>query len=97
MLTLALMADKDKVSRFIGNMGTAVIHMQKALKILSLGLDYRFYHDFNSFTPFVSKTDSGYELNRHIVYDNFHSEICRPYFDFVIQSALRLQEGEIWR
>jgi len=85
---------KGKLGDFVDRTKESIEALQEAVKILSLGLDYRRYSGFKLLTPHVDRTIGGYGIVRRTrgsmgtptVEDvNF----CK---NFVIESALALQE-----
>lgn len=84
---------QDKLSDFVDKVKESIESMQKAVKILSFGIDYRKYVKFSLFTPKPIWTiDSQEPLisispNAKISKEEF--EYC---FNFIIESALKLQE-----
>jgi hypothetical protein len=84
-----------KISDFIDKVKESVEALQKAVKILSLGIDYRKYVKFRLFTPRIYRTlDGTYHIQR-IQYGSKgipsveDAQFC---IDFVIESAIALQE-----
>lgn len=75
----------DKISRTVED-------IQDALKLLSLGLDYRRYAKFRLLTPHILRTLGGINIQRFGRAKTPSSEDCRFCYDFVIESALHLQE-----
>ena len=78
--------------RFIDEVKYSIEEMQKAIKILALGIDYKRYTKFNTLTPFVYHTGDGkYQLQRDDSYKETKgdAEFC---FDFIIEVSITLQE-----
>jgi hypothetical protein len=93
-LTLTLIGDRHfPGSKLLAQVGMAVSQIQKAMRILSMGLDYKKYSYFARFSPSVTKTDKKYNVTSFIDYNNVSVEFCKPFIDFVIECALRLQES----
>jgi len=65
--------------------------MQDALAILCLGLDYNRYAEFIRLTPYVSRDRTEYDVRKPV--PKRSSEECRRCLDFVVESALRIQES----
>lgn len=81
-----------KLADFVDKVRESIMSMQSAIKIVSLGLDYRKYVKFRLLTPVVQKTIGGRyvsDINPNQEYTQEHSEFCLKY---VIESALRLQD-----
>lgn len=74
----------------------AVRRLQTQMKVIVLGLDYRRYSRFLRLVPTVVWISAGTpQLQRaELVRNNPTLEECSFCFDFVIDSALRLQEAE---
>jgi hypothetical protein len=84
-----------KLARFLEKLSDSVQSMQSAIKILSLGLDYRNYVIFRSLAPSVAQSMSGiFRSTRFPRKIPLSIEECRFCFDFVIDSALRLQQAD---
>ena len=77
---------------FIEQVKDSVESMQSAIRMLSLGLDYRQFTKFNLYTPTFEHTFEGRKIKRQRP-DPTHAE-CRFCIDFIINSALELQEAE---
>jgi hypothetical protein len=84
--------DND-LGEVINNLKISVDAMRNALKINSLGIDYRKYAMFNLLTPTVGKKsdDNFYKAE---LYDEkkWTKENCNFCIDFVLESSLKLQE-----
>ena len=85
--------DHDQLGRFVDEVQESLQAIRSAMKILSLALDYRRYVRFNLLTPRVIRVASGnHIIQRTRRESTIHDDdvvFCR---DFVIDSALRLQE-----
>jgi hypothetical protein len=86
---------REKLSEFIYKVKESIEALQKAVKILSLGIDYRRYVEFRLLTPSISRTiDGTYHIHR-IRYGSKgiptveDAQFC---IDFVIESSITLQE-----
>jgi hypothetical protein len=84
---------EGKMKEFIDIVKDSIESMQKAMKILSLGLDYRQYVKFRLLVPQISRplgSRDDYFITpssqRHI------AEECHFCYDFVIDSAIRIQD-----
>lgn len=83
---------KDFVNRKIEN---AIGSMQKAMKILSLGLDYRRYAKYRLLVPQINKmgrNDGGFHYFISESSNVHTAEECHFCYDFVIESAIRIQD-----
>jgi hypothetical protein len=87
------MAISDRnVARFVDAVKDSIESMQRAMKILSFGLDYRRYVKFLLLTPGVVGTyEGGYTIHERDRDDSPSLEDCRFCYDFVVESALHLQ------
>jgi len=80
---------------FIDKVKKSIEDLQNAVKILSLGIDYRRYVKFRLLTPIISKTIGS---RRYKIYRRYGSkgiptvEDVQFCIDFVIESAITLQE-----
>lgn len=82
----------DKLGTFVDKVKESVEALQGAVRILSLGLDYRRYSKFAWLTPHTAWMAGG---NLHVTgvpHPPVSEEDCRFCFDFVIEAAMRLQE-----
>lgn len=89
-----------KAASFVDNTNRRIGALQGVVKILSLGLDYRRYVKFIRLAPHVTRFpggDSGdrYEIARLRKTELPSIEEYRFCYDFVIDSAIRLQEFEV--
>jgi hypothetical protein len=81
------------LGKFVDRVKESIEALQEAVKLLSLGLDYRKYSRFRLLTPYVLKTSAGYQIQRiqrgsegdPVPVD---VQFC---IDFTIESALALQ------
>lgn len=82
------------LGRFVDGTKESIEALQKAVKVLSLGLDYRRYARFGLLTPYVLKTTGGYQIQR--IQRGSRGIPCPEdvqfCIDFTIESALALQE-----
>jgi hypothetical protein len=92
------MGPYGKLYDFVDHTAKSVEALQDALKILSLGIDYRRYARFQSLTPHVTAIPSGpYHTHDRMASSGEpptqdETKFC---IDFVIESALHLQEFEL--
>ena len=81
------------LSQFIIDVQVSLENIQDAIKILSLGLDYRRYVKFRLITPRIEMYHDGsysiYQLHDKKPLNNEEIQFC---YDFVIESAIVLQE-----
>lgn len=85
----------QRFSRFVDKVKDSIEAIQSAMRILSLGLDYRRYAKFRLLTPYVLKIPDGpYHLSRREREKPASIDECRFCFDFVVESAIRLQQSE---
>lgn len=87
----------QRLSRFVDKVKNSVDAMQSALKILSLGIDYRKYSKFRMLVPYVEKKQGGeYTIirlnkgNRSFSLTGYN--YCQQ---FVVDSAIRLQDFDL--
>lgn len=86
---------KGKLGDFIDTVKESVEALQDAVKILSLGIDYRRYVKFRLFTPYILRlTDGTYSIHRvergsRGIPTAEDVQFC---ISFVIESAITLQE-----
>jgi len=82
-----------KLSEFVNNVKESIESMQKAVKILSFGIDYRKYVKFSMLTPqpiwVIEHTEPIVSISNNAKISKEEFKFC---FDFIIESALKLQE-----
>ncbi len=80
------------LSEFVDEVGESLKTMQKAIKILSFGLDYRKYTRFQLLVPYVHQTTDG-KYHGYKKRDETPSieeyDFC---YNFIIESAIHLQD-----
>jgi hypothetical protein len=82
-----------KFAGFVDKVRDSLEAMQSAMKILSLGLDYRRYVKFRLLTPHLIKVPYGdYHISRGRQDEPRSIEECHFCYDFVIESAIHLQD-----
>lgn len=87
--------DRDGMGEFVDKVKESLLSLQGAVKILSLGIDYRRYIKFKLLTPYVSFDEHGeWAINREMrgskgIPTEEDVQFC---IDFVIESAISLQE-----
>src|SRR5690606_34923321 len=81
-----------KLGNFVDTIKNSMTEIQKAVKIMSFGIDYKKYAKFKLLTPNVKRTIEG----KHIVElwgkKKWTKENCQYCIDFVLESSLKLQE-----
>jgi hypothetical protein len=82
-----------KLSGFIDTVTESIEALQKAAKITSFGIDYKEYVKFKILTPIIHRFIGGDKKNAQIMGSKkWTRENCQFCIDFVIDSALRLQQ-----
>lgn len=81
-----------KLRRFIDITKESIEAIQQAMKVLSLGIDYRQFTKFKLLTPTMIKPLGGGIIFAPIRSHSLTEEDCRFCYDFVIESAIRLQD-----
>lgn len=87
-----------KIGEFVDKAGEAIEQIQSAIKMISLGIDYRKYVKFNYLTPHATLLRNGEvvcEMHMSKIKDSYSDEELEFLVNFVIESALKLQEFEI--
>ena len=77
---------------FIDSMKESVQAIQKATKIMGFGIDYKEYAMFKILTPTITRLMSGQLIAEIMRKKKWTPENCQYCIDFVIDSALKLQE-----
>jgi len=84
---------RDKMAEFIDNVKDSVEAMQKAVKVLSMGIDYRKYVRFSMITPkpyrILASNEPQASVEEDITISSEEFDYC---FTFIIESALKLNE-----
>lgn len=82
---------EGKMGEFVDKVNESISAMQTAIKVMSLGFDYRRYSKFKSLTP---NALFQYEGDVHVSEpsEQITMEGCKFCFDYVIECALRLQD-----
>ncbi|MCK4357567.1 MAG: hypothetical protein KAW92_02255 [Candidatus Cloacimonetes bacterium] len=82
----------EKIGEFIDKVKESIEGLQKAVKITSFGIDYKEYVKFKILTPVVMRFIGG-NVNAQIMGEKkWTVENCQYCIDFVVKSALKLQE-----
>lgn len=83
--------EDKKLNEFIDKVKESITSMQTAIKILSLGFDYRKFTKFKLITPIYVRTFGGHTLQQ-MRSPQYKPEDVRWCFDYVIECCLILQE-----
>jgi len=82
----------QKLGEFVDKVKDSLEGIQKAVKIMSFGIDYKKYVKFKLLTPIILRTMAG----KHVVQEwgkrKLTKENCQYCIDFVLDSSLKLQE-----
>ena len=81
-----------KMSDFVDKVKDSLEAMQKAIKVMSLGIDYKKYVKFKLLTPRITRTMGGNHVAEIYGDKKWTKENCQYCIDFVIDSSLKLQE-----
>jgi hypothetical protein len=90
--SLSMNISDKKMKEFVDIVKSSIESMQEAIKVLSLGLDYRRYSKFHLLTPIITKTLTGYTRASNIREKSLTIEDCIFCYNFVIESAIRIQD-----
>lgn len=86
----------DKVGRklgeFVDKVKDSLEVIEKAVKIMSFGIDYKKFVKFKLLTPIVTRTNSGRRVAEVWGSKKWTKENCQYCIDFVLESSLKLQE-----
>lgn len=82
----------EKMSDFVDKVKDSLEAMQQAIKVMSLGIDYKKYVKFKLLTPIITRTTSGKHFAEIYGEKKWSKENCQYCIDFVIDSSLKLQE-----
>ncbi|MGI6341991.1 MAG: hypothetical protein ACOXZ9_03300 [Bacteroidales bacterium] len=77
---------------FVDKLKKSLNNIQKALKILSFGIDYKKFVKFKLLTPIVRRTMGGIYVTEIWGKKKWTKENCQYCIDFVLDSSLKLQE-----
>jgi len=82
----------EKIGEFVDKVKESIEGLQRAVKITNFGIDYKEYVKFNILTPTVIRFNGG-NVNAQIKGERkWTIENCQYCIDFVVKSALTLQE-----
>lgn len=87
----------SKLSEFVDKTTKTIESMGNALKIISLGIDYKKYSKFRSLTPLRVKIENGpskYYFSQNQDVNSLKIDDVNFCIDFVIETALTIQEFE---
>ncbi|GAA0872636.1 hypothetical protein GCM10009117_17830 [Gangjinia marincola] len=83
--------ETNDIINTINVISKSVSYIQEALKILSLGIDYREFQKFKILTPTVSRTVGGKMIAEIYGKKKWSKDNCQYCIDFVIDTALKFQ------
>ncbi len=86
---------KERMAHFINRTNDSISFMQRIVRIVGLGIDYRKYARFNRLTPLVdlrSRGDPDITWVNIVNFDEIPVEDVQFCIDFVVESAIKLQE-----
>jgi hypothetical protein len=83
-----------KMAEFVDNVIESIQSMQKAVKIISFGIDYKKFVKFKLLTPIVTRMANGKHFAEVWGKKKWTKENCQYCIDFVLDSSLKLQEFE---
>lgn len=81
-----------KLDDFIDKVKDSLEGIQKAVKIMSFGFDYKKYSKFKLLTPVITKIFDEMHVAEVFGEKKWNRENCQFCIDFVIDSSLKLQE-----
>lgn len=81
-----------RLADFIDKVKDSIEGMQKAIKIISFGIDYKRYVKFKLLTPIITRTMGGRQVAEIWGEKKWTKENCQYCIDFVLDSSLKLQE-----
>lgn len=81
-----------KLPDFIDTVAESIEALQDAVKIISLGIDYKEYSKFRFLAPVIYRTTGGNMISQQLAERNLTTDNCQYCIDFVINCALKLQE-----
>lgn len=80
------------MSKFVDNVKDSIVGIQKAIKIISLGIDYKRYAKFSILSPPFNRTNGEYIFGTSFRTLKLTQVNCQYCIDFVLDSSLKLQE-----
>jgi hypothetical protein len=81
-----------KMGEFIDKVKDSLDGIQKAVKIMSFGIDYKKFVKFKMLTPIIRRTMGGKHVAEIWGKKKWTKENCQFCIDFVLDSSLKLQE-----
>jgi hypothetical protein len=81
-----------KLGEFIDKVKDSLDGIQKAVKILSFGIDYKMFVKFKLLTPTIMRMVGGKRIAQVWGNKKWTKENCQYCIDFVLDSSLKLQE-----
>lgn len=81
-----------KMAEFIDKVRDSLEGIQKAIKIISFGIDYKKFVKFKLLTPSITRTMNGKHVAEIWGKKKWTKENCQYCIDFVLDSSLKLQE-----
>ncbi|WP_416866765.1 MAG: hypothetical protein ACMVP2_03710 [Imperialibacter sp.] len=88
---MGIREDRD-MARFVDNVRDSLDGIQKAIKIISFGIDYKRFAKFKLLTPKVTRMQNGHHVSEIWRKKKWTKQNCQFCIDFVLDSALKLQE-----
>ncbi len=83
---------RRKLGEFVRKVKDSLDGIQKAVKILSFGIDYKKFAKFKLLTPTIIKTMGGKQIAQAREKKKWSKENCQFCIDFVLECSLKLQE-----
>ena len=80
------------VDRYFDRVHESIQAMQKALKVMAFGIDFRRYSRFQSFVPYFFKTANGNYHFNDVTVGPRTAEMIQFCIEFVVESAVQLRE-----
>jgi hypothetical protein len=84
--------DGKKLAEFVDKVKDSLDGIQKAVKIISFGIDYKKFVKFKLLTPTMRRTTAGNHIAHVWGTKKWSKEDCQYCIDFVLDSSLKLQE-----
>lgn len=81
-----------KLAEFVDKVKDSLEEIQKAVKIMSFGIDYKRFVKFKFLTPIITRTIGGRPVAEIWGDKKWTKENCQYCIDFVLDSSLKLQE-----
>jgi len=81
-----------RMSEFVVNVKESLVEIQKAVKIMSFGIDYKKFVKFQILTPSVFRTNEGKYVAQVWGKKKWTKEHCQYCIDFVLDCSIKLQE-----